>query len=355
MGPPLDIENASQSGRNSSSSDLADALPASAANLIMAALRTNQHALGRLSAMPGSLDWASETDELISRVGRHTIPRWHFPMLNDRDRNEAFVTAIERQVVPGSHVLDIGSGTGLLAMIAARAGAGRVTTCEANPLLAEIARQVIAVNDLSDVITVVPKMSTELRVGRNLPRRADLIVSEIVDCGLIGEGLLPTMRHARTHLLAPGGTLLPKSARLFGFLVESDTVNGLNRVTTAAGFDLRLLNMVATRGHFPVRLQTWPHEVLSSTVELASFDLTADPLDDGQRRIALPVVTTGIAHALAVWFEMDIGSGVTLRTPPDGESHWMQALVPLPTPRPIAAGDEITIDFEWRDQRLFIR
>jgi type II protein arginine methyltransferase len=305
--------------------------------------------------MPVSLDWSSEMDELVSRIGFHTIPRWHFPMLNDHRRNEAFMKAIERQVVPGSHVLDIGSGAGLLAMIAARAGAGRVTTCEANPLLAEIARQVIAINNLSDVITVVPKSSTELRVGHDMPRRADLIVSEIVDCGLIGEGLLPTMRHGREHLLAPGGTLLPRSARLFGFLIESDVVSGQNRVTTAAGFDLRLLNMVATKGHYPIRLGTWPHEVLSSTVELASFDLAVDRLDDGRRRVTLPVVSSGIAHALAVWFELDIGTGVTLRTSPQAaESHWMQALVPLPIPRPIIAGDEIVIEFGWRHERLLV-
>jgi len=355
MRPQLDSTKASRPARNRSRSGLADARPVSAASLVTAALRANQHALGRLSAMPVSLDWSSEMDELVSRIGFHTIPRWHFPMLNDRRRNEAFATAIERQVSPGSHVLDIGSGAGLLAMIAARAGAGRVTTCETNPLLAEIARQVIAVNDLSEVITVVPKASTELRVGHDLPRRADLIVSEIVDCGLVGEGLLPTMRHGREHLLAPGGTLLPRSARLFGFLIESDVVSGQNRVTSAAGFDLRLLNMVATKGHYPIRLQTWPHKVLSSTAELAGFDLAVDRLDDGQRPVTLPVVCCGIAHALAVWFELDIGTGVRLRTLPQApESHWMQALVPLPAPRPVAAGDEIAVDFGWRSERLFV-
>jgi type II protein arginine methyltransferase len=322
----------------------------------MAALRANQQALGRISAMPTSLDWSSEMDELLSRIGRHTIPRWHFAMLNDRGRNDAYVAAIERQVVPGSHVLDIGSGTGLLAMMAARAGAGRVTTCEANPLLAEIARQVIAVNGLSEVITVVPRISSELRVGRDLPGRADLIVSEIVDCGLLGEGLLPTIRHCREHLLKPGGTLLPASARLFGFLVESEVVSGQNRVATAAGFDVRLLNVVATKGHYPVRLQTWPHEMLSSAVELASFDLARDRLDDGQRRITLPVLTTGVAHALAVWFEMDLDGGVILSNPPyASDSHWMQALVPLPVPKPVTAGEELALDFGWRNERLLVQ
>src|SRR5262249_3817977 len=148
-------------------------------------------------------------------------------------------------------------GTGLLAMMAIQAGAGRVTTCETNPLLAEIAQQVIRAHGMDKHISVIPKSSTELAVGRDIDAPADLVVSEIADCGLIGEGMLPTMRHARRHLLADGGQLLPQSARLFGFLLESPVIVGLNRVSGAAGFDVRLLNVAATQGHFPVRLNTW--------------------------------------------------------------------------------------------------
>src|SRR5262249_45946357 len=60
----------------------------------------------------------------LSRLAVRTVPRWHFAMLNDSERNDALAVALERVVRPGSHVLDIGSGSGLLAMVAARAGAG---------------------------------------------------------------------------------------------------------------------------------------------------------------------------------------------------------------------------------------
>src|ERR1035438_7368739 len=117
----------------------------------------------------------------LDEEAARTIPRWHFAMLNDLERNNVYLTALERQVSPGSLVLDIGSGTGLLAMIAARANAGSVITCEANPVLAQMARSIIDQNGLSDRITVIPKRSTDLQIGVDLPRRADLIVSEIVD------------------------------------------------------------------------------------------------------------------------------------------------------------------------------
>jgi predicted RNA methylase len=107
------------------------------------------------------LDWLDE--ETI-----RTVPRWHFAMLNDAERNDAFAVAFERRLWPGCHVLDIGSGSGILAMMAIRAGAGRVTTCEANPVIADLARQIVAAHGMANVIDVLAVHSTNLRVGSEL-------------------------------------------------------------------------------------------------------------------------------------------------------------------------------------------
>lgn len=311
---------------------------------LAAQVSTTLDAIERGTARPGSL---------ISDIARRTVPRWHFAMLNDHERNDAFAVALERRMKPGAHVLDIGSGTGLLAMMAAQAGAAKVTTCEVNPLLAEIARQLIDAHGMSDVITVVPKMSTDLVVGRDLERPADLIVSEIVDCGLIGEGLLPTMRHARAELLAEDGRLLPEGATMFGFLIESPVVVGLNRVGLAAGYDVRLLNSVATQGHFPVRLETWPHRPLSDSVHIADFDLLDGSLADDRRRVDVPVEQNGMAHALVVWFEMNLGNGVAIRNSPENiGSHWMQALLLFDEAIPVTAGSSLRVDIGWQEERL---
>ena len=112
-------------------------------------------------------------------------------------------------------MLDIGTGTGLLSMMAARSGARHVTALEVcvhaefivilhgissiskvfRPM-AKLARHIIHDNGLQDTITVVPKRSTEAVVGVDLPAKADVVVMEIFDSELIGEGVLPTMRHA---------------------------------------------------------------------------------------------------------------------------------------------------------------
>ena len=68
--------------------------------------------------------------------------------------------------------------------------------------MVKIARQVIAENGYSDVITVVPKRSTEMEAGHMAGgQRANILVTEVFDTELIGEGALVTFAHAHKHLL----------------------------------------------------------------------------------------------------------------------------------------------------------
>jgi type II protein arginine methyltransferase len=275
-------------------------------------------------------------------------------MLNDSDRNEALIKSIAAVVRPGDHVLDIGAGSGLLAMVAAQSGASRVITCEANPLLAEIARQVIETHGYSDVITVLPRWSTDLDADRDLGGRVDLVVSEIVDCGLVGEGLLPSVRHAREHLLKPGGRMVPDAGRIIGQLVQSTAAVALNHVDTVGGFDISALNLFATNGHFPLRTHSRPHTMLSDAALLASFDLHTDPLTDRTSRVALSVADDGIAHGLVAWFELDLCGDETLSNGPGNvATHWGQAFVAFGRPVAVHAGESLAVAVSWQDGRLF--
>ena len=88
-------------------------------------------------------------------------------------------------------MLDIGTGSGLLALLAAQAGAPSVTACEVFPAVARAARRGVHANGLDGTVRVVSKRSDALIVGTDLPERASVLVTEIFDTDLLGEGILP--------------------------------------------------------------------------------------------------------------------------------------------------------------------
>ncbi len=136
---------------------------------------------GQLIAAVGAYGRVLEIDalHLNARINlglalKNAVPPWHFAMMNDVPRNAVYDEAI-RRVVPGRSVLDIGTGAGLLAMMAARAGAKQVVSCEAQPWIAAKAGDVVTANGLGDRIKLIAKRSTDLQIGLDLEERAEVL------------------------------------------------------------------------------------------------------------------------------------------------------------------------------------
>jgi hypothetical protein len=127
-------------------------------------------------------------------------------MLDDHPRTQTFVRAIRDVVRPGDVVVDIGTGSGVLAIAAARAGARHVYAIEGGSI-AMAAREIVAANGLAERITVIEGRSTAV----TLPERADVLVSETIGNDPFDEGILDTVRDARLRLLRPGARLVPAS------------------------------------------------------------------------------------------------------------------------------------------------
>jgi ribosomal protein L11 methyltransferase PrmA/IstB-like ATP binding protein len=130
------------------------------------------------------------------------VPFWHVPMLNDADRNAAFEGAIRAIVArkgPFARVLYIGTGSGLLSMTAARAGAQNIVACERVPLIAETAERIVKLNRFEGWIKVVNTASTEPVVAEDLDRRADQIPvehwHEIIADSTLGDAILDRLVH----------------------------------------------------------------------------------------------------------------------------------------------------------------
>ena len=131
-------------------------------------------------------------------------PVEHARMLHDEHRTGDFLAALVAVVRPGDVVLDIGTGSGVLAVGAARAGARRVYAVEASDI-ADVSEQVFAANGVTDRVTLVRGWSRQIE----LPEPADLLVAEIIGNAPLEEEILETMLDARRRLLKPDARLIP--------------------------------------------------------------------------------------------------------------------------------------------------
>jgi type II protein arginine methyltransferase len=272
------------------------------------------------------------------------VPRYHFNMLNDIGRNEQYDRAIRQVVDTQSTVLDVGTGSGLLSMMAARAGAQKIYTCEVVPPIAEVALAVIASNGYANRIQVIAKKSDELVLGIDIPKRLDILVTETIDSALIGEGIIPIIKHARKYLLKPDAKVLPMGATVFASLVESETVLKMNRVDRAVGFDVSGFNQLATSGAYPVRLGLLSHRLLCEPIAVCQFDFEQDGLE--RRQFELPIVpqASGMCHAVAFWFDLYLNEATTIsNAPSNSQTHWKQAIQCLPRPIELKAGTPVQL------------
>ena len=293
-----------------------------------------------LSADPGNR--RAETG--YNRSIRQCVPRWHFEMLHDEERAIRYDKAITQLVSSDSLVLDVGTGSGLLAMMAARAGAAEVVACEAQPFVAEVAGQIIAAAGYSDVVMMVPKLSTDMRVPADLPRRADLLVTETVDCGLLGEGVLATIAHAREQLLTPDAQIVPGRARVLATLVESESLYRKNHVGEHYGFDLSGFNLMASVEYFDSRLMKHEHRILSEPVEVFEFDFYRDGPEPASTDLVIVPSMAGSCHAIVFWFELELIPGVELsNSPEDPNTHWKQAVQCLPMAVDVRRGEPLPL------------
>ncbi|MFX4287777.1 hypothetical protein ACQBJO_14005 [Janibacter sp. G349] len=275
------------------------------------------------------------------------IPNWHFSMLNDNSRNEAFQRAIKGRVNPRHSVLDIGAGTGLLSIIADDAGARTVDAFEAHPAMAQVATQILDRHG-SDSISLHKTHSTNIQFRPG--ERKNFLVTETVDCALIGEGLIPTLRHARRHLLTESYDAVPVQATLHGRLMSSPQVRSLNEASKAAGIDVSDINELQTQGHFPVRLDTWPHTFVSDEFGILTLSLLQDPPDEQTFTVHTTATHDAIVDGIVAWFDMDLGDGESITTRPGASStHWMQAYIPFSAPTEVHAGGGVNVNLRVVD------
>lgn len=280
----------------------------------------------------------------------------HLTILNDTVRKSAFVQAVREVVRPGDVVLDLGTGSGILAVAAAQAGARRVYAIEPAGIV-HLADQVAEHNGVADRITFIRGWSAQL----TLPERADVLTTDIVGNEALDMVIWETVQDARERLLTDDPRLVP--ARLDGFaqlVAVPPEVLAKHRTDAdqvacwdeAYGIDFTpLLRAEADRsvGFYerPEIVREWP--VLGARSPLYEVDLAAPVAAlDERRRIAAD--RHGVATGVVVFFEARLSPTTTLSTAPwqaSARSHWYTSVWALPQPVVVQPGSSIDIDFRY--------
>jgi type III protein arginine methyltransferase len=283
-----------------------------------------------------------ETQYRVRHLRGEVVPDWHFTMMQDHIRNQAFLEAIERAVKPDMKVLDIGSGSGLLAMMAARAGAREVHSCEMNPVIAKVAQEIVSRNGFADKVTIHNKVSQKLDPDADLGGPADLVISEIIGKDLVCEQVLPAMRDAVRRLAKPGAQFIPHSGEIRIALAHYGKL-AKRFVDEACGFDLSPFN--AMHGaRFHVQVYDPALELRSDSVSLFDFDFTNR--DDHPDTATIDLVSNGgTANGVVQWFRLQMDAQSSFENPPGRDSSWSWALVffPFDAEIDLSPGDRVSV------------
>jgi SAM-dependent methyltransferase len=266
----------------------------------------------------------------------------HRTMICDRVRTEAFRAAIDSVVRPGDIVLDVGAGSGILSVFAARAGAGRVYAVE-RTTVAVLAQELAAENGVGEIVRVIHGDIMDVE----LPERVDVIVSEWLGGFGIDEGMLVPVIAARDRWLKPGGVMIPRSVTAWAGLVHDRYLGETVEFLRANPYGLRFDDLIEKTVNEIVYSGTFRHlaagDVRSEASRLWTTDAGLIPLEQAQApheaETQFLVRDHGPANALALWFSAELAPGVSLSIGPgDPPTHWGMTTAPLRSPVQLTPG-----------------
>lgn len=306
----------------------------------------------------------ADTDERYFRS--YALPAQQ-GMLSDAPRTEAFRRALEQVCAGGGVVLDVGCGSGVLSMFAAKAGADHVIAVEANRASAKIARALAEANGVGGKITFLEGRVEELAgdIDAELGRRGGklkVLVSEFIGFCIIHEGMFTSVAFARDRWHPE--EVVPRSGDVYvcPFFIEAYPERatefwmqehyGLN-FSAAASTALRS----ATEGVLSEQLS--PDNLLADGQHVWHLDCMTASAEEASRMspasVDFEVENRGALHGLCVFFTLELCPGVVLPCgPEDPPTHWKQMMALLHAQEGVAPfpvlwpGDSINMTFGFR-------
>lgn len=238
------------------------------------------------------------------------IGGWYFTMVQDTYRHNLYKKALQRVLVNGGTVLDIGAGTGIFAILAVQAGADHVIACERDPAVAYAANEIIKRNGYADKITLLPVDSRDLQVGRDLSELADVLLWDNLANDFLGAGCAGTLADAKARLVKAGAPVIPSRAELIACPV-TDLAPEAHRMGIVDDIDMSAFNELS-----PTHLTLSPSkfELRSTPTTLFDIDVSGPDPITADRAHTPVTLTEGRVDGIAQWLRFHLTEGVTYET-----------------------------------------
>ncbi|KAF3689238.1 Protein arginine N-methyltransferase 7 [Channa argus] len=336
---------------------------------------------GKANPTTGALDWVEESEEYDYH--QEIARSCYADMLHDHDRNKKYYqgirAAVARVKARGEKViiLDIGTGTGLLSMMAVTVGADFCYAVEVFKPMAEAAKCIVEKNGFSDKIKIINKHSTDVTVGPDgdMQVKANILITELFDTELIGEGALPSYEHAHQNLVQEGCEAVPHRATVYAQLVESDLLWSWAQLQPVEVEGASLVPPLAVgrcAGAHSVcdiqlsRVSPDCFTPLGPLCTMFSVDFSKPVSSAFQSHSSQFVAqSSGRAQVVLSWWDLEMdpsGSIVCSMAPswtyPEEQmapwrDHWMQSVYFLPSESRVTAGEELSLTVCHDDYSLW--
>lgn len=283
----------------------------------------------------------------------------HIHMLNDRRRTESLLAAVRAVVRAGDVVVDLGTGTGVLSIAAAQAGAARVYAIEESGISA-LAQANFRANGYGDRITLIAGRSTDV----TLPERADVLTGELIGNDPLSEGVVQSVLDARKRMLKPTPRVVPRRLRVIALPItvpEAYLRRGTFHPTrletwqSQYGMDFRALaaNAPSIPSFFinPWRLSG---RAIGTPVPVFDAELAKVATKDGLatlREGTFDATARAVLNGVLICFDAELGPGIRLSTHPDHvnrDSHWRHRVWVLPKPIMLEPGRRYRLTYSYR-------
>jgi type I protein arginine methyltransferase len=264
-------------------------------------------------------------------------------MIADKGRMEAYVKALRQSVKPDSVVVDIGTGTGIFALLACQFGARKVYAIEPSDAI-QVAKEIAKKNGYGDRIIFIQDVSTKVQI----PELADVIVSDIRGMLPLFQQHIPAIIDARNRLLTEGGILIPQRDILWAAVVEVPHL--YDRIVDVWDNNIYGLNMTDAR---QIVINNWgkgwvaPAQLLTVPQSWAILDYFTIENPDVTAELSWTVARSGTGYGVSIWFDAMLAESIGFSTAPGmPELVYGNGFLPWLKPVFLEVGDTISVNLQ---------